>query len=47
MVNSVNHQGEISFKDHHNTIKRGDIIGIKGMPGRTKSGELSIAPGSV
>ena len=27
-----------------NTIKRGDIIGVKGLPGKTKRGELSIFP---
>lgn len=27
-------------------VKRGDIIGIKGHPGRTETGELSIRPNS-
>ena len=26
----------------HNSIKRGDIIGVEGNPGRTKTGEFSI-----
>jgi lysyl-tRNA synthetase class 2 len=26
------------------TVKRGDIIGVKGVPGKTKTGELSIRP---
>lgn len=25
-------------------IKRGDIVGVRGQPGRTKTGELSLAP---
>jgi len=32
---------------HKKLLQRGDIIGIKGFPKRTKSGELSIAPGIV
>lgn len=26
------------------TVKRGDIIGVKGVPGKTKTGELLIRP---
>ena len=33
-----------SFSEHHSTIKRGDIVGIRGHPGRAKKGELSIFP---
>lgn len=32
------------FKKFHNRIKRGDIIGIKGFPCCSKTGELSIIP---
>jgi len=28
-------------------VKRGDIIGIVGNPGRTKTGELSIRPTKI
>ncbi len=35
------------FKDVHHTVRRGDIIGVYGRPGRTKTGELSIAPGRI
>jgi len=28
-------------------LKRGDIIGVKGVPGRTKTGELSIRPTEI
>lgn len=30
------------FIDAHKNIRRGDLIGVKGNPGRTKRGELSI-----
>jgi lysyl-tRNA synthetase, class II len=36
--------GEEAFYKIHRTIKRGDIIGIKGHPGKSKTGELSIFP---
>jgi len=26
----------------HSSLRRGDIVGIEGVPGRSKSGELSI-----
>lgn len=47
VVNSKSHEGELDFKTTHHYIRRGDIIGIKGKPGRTKTGELSIMPGEV
>ncbi len=31
----------------HHSLKRGDIIGIEGIPGRTKTGELSIYPKEI
>lgn len=40
------HQGD-DFEEVHSLIKRGDIIGIRGKPGRSKTGELSITPVSV
>merc|ERR1711965_681534 len=33
-----------SFRNMQNTIKRGDIIGVRGYPGKSKKGELSIFP---
>lgn len=30
-----------------NTIKRGDVVGVVGQPGKTKRGELSIFPTSM
>ncbi len=35
------------FKAAHANIRRGDIAGIVGYPGRTKPGELSIAPTKI
>jgi len=31
-----------AFDQINNTLRRGDIIGVKGVPGRSKTGELSI-----
>ena len=47
MANAANHLGDEDFKHTYNKIKRGDIVGISGKPGRTKTGELSIAPGTI
>lgn len=30
----------------HNTIRRGDLVGVKGLPGKSKRGELSVFPTS-
>ncbi|EDO45972.1 predicted protein [Nematostella vectensis] len=38
---------EQDFNAVHDKIRRGDIIGVKGKPGKTKKGELSILPSSV
>ena len=35
------------FDDIQSTIKRGDIIGVTGQPGRTKTNELSIRPSTI
>jgi lysyl-tRNA synthetase class 2 len=47
MCNSNNHKGIKTFDEVHATIRRGDIIGIIGFPGRTNTEELSIAPGEL
>jgi lysyl-tRNA synthetase class 2 len=39
--------GEEAFNKIHRTIKRGDIIGVKGHPGKSKKGELSIFPTEI
>eukprot|EP00112_Aurelia_sp_Birch-Aquarium-sp1_P021156 Seg562.11 transcript_id=Seg562.11/GoldUCD/mRNA.D3Y31 product="Lysine-tRNA ligase" protein_id=Seg562.11/GoldUCD/D3Y31 len=38
---------EQDFTAIHGKIRRGDIIGVKGRPGKTKKGELSIQPTHV
>ena len=37
MCNSNNHKGNRDFEELHSTIRRGDIIGIVGLPGRTNT----------
>jgi lysyl-tRNA synthetase class 2 len=46
MANVSNWEGD-DFEEFCSLIKRGDIIGVTGRPGRTKTGELSIAPGRI
>ncbi|KAK8577365.1 hypothetical protein V6N13_027644 [Hibiscus sabdariffa] len=38
---------ENEFAKYHSGVKRGDIIGICGFPGKSKRGELSIFPRSL
>jgi lysyl-tRNA synthetase class 2 len=47
MCNSNNHKGNRNFEELYSTIRRGDIIGVVGRPGRTNTDELSIAPGEL
>ncbi|XP_058723371.1 lysine--tRNA ligase [Vicia villosa] len=35
---------EAEFSKFHSNVKRGDIVGITGFPGKSKKGELSIFP---
>lgn len=37
-------EGAEAFSNIHRIIKRGDIVGVKGYPGKSKTGELSIFP---
>ncbi|KAK4792802.1 hypothetical protein SAY86_023237 [Trapa natans] len=37
---------EAEFYKFHSSVKRGDVVGITGFPGKTKRGELSIFPTS-
>ncbi|MBA0711120.1 hypothetical protein Golax_010342, partial [Gossypium laxum] len=37
---------EAEFAKFHSSVKRGDIVGVTGFPGKTKRGELSIFPKS-
>lgn len=36
--------GEAKFREIHALLKRGDIVGVTGYPGKSKKGELSIFP---
>lgn len=47
MCNEANHKGDRNFSESHEVFRRGDIIGVRGAPGRTAKGELSIAPGTI
>ena len=38
---------EADFVALHNATRRGDIIGVRGFPGRSKKGELSIFPAEL
>ena len=40
-------EGEEAFKKIHRTIKNGDIIGVKGYPGKSKTGQLSVFPTEI
>ncbi|XP_073440890.1 lysine--tRNA ligase isoform X2 [Dendrobates tinctorius] len=44
MANSRFYKSEEEFIAVNNKLRRGDIIGVKGSPGKTKKGELSIIP---
>jgi hypothetical protein len=43
-VCSVSELGEEAFAALHNEVKRGDIVGVVGIPGKSQKGELSIFP---
>ncbi len=36
--------GEMAFREVHSILRRGDIVGVQGSPGKSKKGELSIIP---
>ena len=38
-------KGDFEHIKHH--MKRGDLIGVVGNPGRSKTGELSIRPSEI
>ena len=46
MCNSKNHTDDPDFKEDfhtlHSRIRRGDIIGIRGNPGMTKTKEFTL-----
>lgn len=46
MCDCRDHKGD-DFVETHELFRRGDIVGVKGVPGKTKKGELSILPHSI
>ena len=44
MASAKRYKDESNFYNETAVIKRGDIIGIEGSPGKTKKGELSVVP---
>lgn len=47
MANAKCFESEEKFQSETGKIRRGDIIGINGSPGKTKKGELSVIPSNV
>ena len=45
MANKSSYEGD--FSQLHATLRRGDIIGVEGVPGRSKTGELSVRPTKI
>ena len=41
------YKSEEEFNNIHSLVHRGDIIGIKGLVGKSKRGELSIFPSEI
>lgn len=44
MANAKYYASEEEFLSANDKVKRGDIVGVRGHPGKTKKGELSIIP---
>ena len=48
MANAKTYEGgEDAFFRDTGKIRRGDIVGVEGHPGKTKKGELSVMPSKV
>lgn len=47
MANARAYVNEDEFTVDNGKIRRGDIIGVEGSPGKTKKGELSVIPKKV
>jgi len=45
MANAASYKGD--FEELVASVKRGDIIGVEGQPGRSKTGELSLRPSTI
>lgn len=44
MANAKYYESEEAYLDINDKLRRGDIVGVEGKPGKTKKGELSIVP---
>ncbi|RZB39091.1 lysine--tRNA ligase [Asbolus verrucosus] len=47
MATARNYENEEKFAEDTGKIRRGDIIGVEGLPTKTKKGELSIMPTKI
>ncbi|XP_065074870.1 lysine--tRNA ligase isoform X1 [Ochlerotatus camptorhynchus] len=44
MANARLYESEATFAEDTARLRRGDIVGVEGYPGKTKKGELSVVP---
>ena len=44
MATANAYKSEAAFQEDTMKLRRGDIVGVVGNPGRTKKGELSVIP---
>lgn len=44
MSDPTTYESEEGFAQIHKTLKRGDIVGVEGYPGKSRNGQLSIFP---
>lgn len=44
MANAKLYESEAAFVEDTSRLRRGDIVGVQGYPGKTKKGELSVVP---
>lgn len=47
MANARLYRSPEAFESDNDILRRGDIIGVEGIPGKTKAGELSIMPKQI
>lgn len=47
MANAAHYSSEEAFVTETGKVRRGDVIGVKGVPCRTKKGELSMLPKTI
>lgn len=47
LANVRYYTGSVPFEEMNERLRRGDIVGFKGHPTRSKTGELSILPTEV